>query len=127
LYDSTLLQLNVNGSPELLQGIEATPSLFRLLKVPPVQGRIFDEGEGQTGNELKVILSYGLWQELYAGNPNAVGQQVRMGARFRTIVGVMTRRFQFPGLKCDSGCNTFTDQQKSDDARHSNGWTISDV
>ena len=124
LYDSTLLQLNVNGSPELLQGIEATPSLFRLLKVPSVQGRIFDEGEGQTGNELKVILSYGLWQELYAGNPNAVGQQVRMVARFRTIVGVMPRSFQFPGPEVRFWIPlTFTDQQKSDDARHSNGWT----
>lgn len=124
LYDGTLLQLNVNGSPELLQGIEATPSLFRLLKVPPVQGRIFDEGEGQTGNELKVILSYALWQELYSGNPNAVGQQVRMGARLRTIVGVMPRRFQFPGPEVRFWIPlTFTDQQKSDDARHSNGWT----
>jgi hypothetical protein len=43
LFDSTLLQLNVNGSPELIQGIEATPSLLRLLKVPPLQGRIFEE------------------------------------------------------------------------------------
>jgi predicted permease len=124
LYDNTLLQLNLNGSPELIQGIEATPSLFRLLKVRTVQGRIFDEIEGQTGNELKVILSYGLWQELYAGDPNAIGQQVRMGSRLRTIVGVMPRSFQFPGPEMRFWVPlTFTDQPKSDDARHSNGWT----
>jgi putative ABC transport system permease protein len=124
LYNNTLLQLDVHGSPELIQGIEATPSLFRLLKVAPVQGRTFDDSEGEVGNELKVILSYDLWQELYGGDPGAIGRQVRMGSRLRTIVGIMPRSFQFPGPEMRFWVPlTFTDQQKSDDARHSNGWT----
>src|SRR5439155_26693981 len=51
MFTSTSLAVDMNGSPELIRGMNATPSLFRLLKVPPVQGRIFDEAEGQTGNE----------------------------------------------------------------------------
>jgi hypothetical protein len=38
----------------------ATPSLFRLLHVPPAYGRIFEDSEGEIGNEQKVILSYPL-------------------------------------------------------------------
>lgn len=123
MYDTILLQLNIHGSPTMLQGVEATPSLFRLLKVPPVAGRIFDESEAQSGNELKVILSYGLWQDLFGGNPAAIGQQVRMGARLRTVVGVMPRDFQFvyPEARFWTPL-VFTDEQKSDNARHQNGW-----
>ena len=124
MYDTILLQLNIHGSPKMLQGVETTPSLFRLLKVPPIAGRIFDETEGQSGNELKVILSYGLWQDLFGGNPAVIGQQVRMGARSRTIVGVMPRDFQFvyPEARFWTPL-VFTDEQKSDNARHQNGWS----
>jgi predicted permease len=124
MYDTTLLQLDIHGSQEIIQGVEATPSLFRLLKVPPAAGRIFDESEGQSGNELKVILSYGLWQQLYGGNPAVIGQQIRMGARLRTIVGVMPAGFQFvyPEARFWTPL-VFTDQQKSDDSRHQNGWS----
>jgi len=124
MYTSTTLIVNVNDAPELVDGLQGTPSLFRLLKVSPVLGRIFDESEGQSDNDLKVILSYGLWQQLYGGKNDIIGKQLRMGARFRTIVGVMPPDFQFGG----SGRRfyvplTFSDQQKSDDSRHSNGWT----
>ena len=95
MYDGTNLAIEINGSREMIRGMEGTPSLFRLLKVQPVQGRVFDDSEGQIGNELKVILSYGLWQQLFAGKPNVIGQEIRMGARKRTIVGVMPRGFQF--------------------------------
>src|SRR5213592_2228771 len=33
MVDITELQLDIHGSPELIHGVEATPSLFRLLKV----------------------------------------------------------------------------------------------
>jgi hypothetical protein len=95
MYTTTALVVNVGGTAELIPGLTATPSLFRLLKVPVLHGRIFDDAEGEEGNDLKVILSYGLWQELYAGNPNVIGQQIQMGSRSRTIVGVMPRGFQF--------------------------------
>ena len=120
----TFSLLDVHGSPELIRGMTATPSLFRLLKVPPVQGRIFDEAEGQTGNEQKVILSYGLWQQLYAGNSSVTGQQVRMGSRPFTIVGVMPRGFQFSDPEVRFWIPlAFTDEEKSDDKRHNNGWS----
>jgi hypothetical protein len=123
MYDTILLQLDIQGVPKVLQGVETTPSLFRLLKVSPVAGRIFDENEGQSGNELKVILSYGLWQDLFGGNLDVIGRQVRMGAQPRTIVGVMPRDFEFvyPEARFWTPL-VFTDAQKSDNERHHNGW-----
>jgi len=121
----------IDGIPEEIRGMRATPSLFRLLKVEPAMGRAFTEAEGQIGAEDKVLLSYGLWQRLYGGDRTVIGQALRLGwtGRRYTIVGVMPRGFSF----FDTGGNghaptggdriqfwiplAFTSAQKSDDAR----------
>ncbi len=124
MYQGTNQAFDINGSPEVVRGMSATPSLFRLLKVSPVQGRIFDENEGKVGNEQRVILSYGLWQQLYAGSPGIIGQQARLGGRPFTIVGVMPRGFEFSDPEARFWIPlAFTDEQKSDDRRHGNSWT----
>src|SRR5215472_18993451 len=50
--------IDINGTPEQISGMSATPSLFRLLRVPPVVGRTFADTEGGPGNEQKVLLRY---------------------------------------------------------------------
>src|SRR5438045_2218559 len=47
MYNGANLAIDIDGSPVLIRGTAATPSLFRLLHVPPVQGRIFDDSEGE--------------------------------------------------------------------------------
>jgi predicted permease len=123
MYNGTNLAIDIDGSPTLVRGMNATPSLFRLLRVPPVLGRIFDDNEGEIGNEQKVLLSYGLWQQLYARSPGIIGQQIRLGGRPFTIVGVMPQGFEFVDSEARFWVPlAFTAQQKSDDARHSNSW-----
>jgi predicted permease len=123
MYQGSNLSIDIDGSPQLTRGMAATPSLFRLLRVPPVQGRVFDDSEGEIGNEQKVILSYGLWQQLYAGKREAINQPVRLGGRPFIIVGVMPQGFQFVDSEARFWVPlAFTAQQKSDDARHSNSW-----
>ena len=122
MYNARNFSIDIDGSPEVVRGMAATPSLFRLLRVSPVQGRVFDEREGEIGNEQKVILSYGLWQRLYGGTP-AVGQSLRLGGRPFTVVGVMPRGFDFSDPEARYWVPlAFTAQQKSDDSRHSNNW-----
>ena len=122
MYNGTNLPIEIGGSPELIRGMAGTPSLFRLLRVPTVQGRIFDNSEGEIGNEQKVILSYGLWQQLFGGKA-VVGQEIRLGGRPFTIVGVMPKGFEFADSEARFWIPlAFTAQQKSDDARHSNSW-----
>ena len=123
MYNGANFSIDIDSSPQLTHGMAATPSLFRLLRVPPAQGRIFDDSEGEIGNEQKVILSYGLWQQLYGGKSEAVNQPIRLGGRPFTIVGVMPQSFQFEDPEARFWVPlAFTAQQKSDDARHSNSW-----
>jgi putative ABC transport system permease protein len=122
--------LTVDGMPQELRGMRATPSLFRVLRVPPALGRTFTDAEGEIGNDQKVILSYALWQRLYGGDPAVIGRSLRLawtGALY-TIVGVMPREFSFFEQGYDGHDTTsqgiqfwiplaFTSEQRSDTAR----------
>ena len=121
--------LPIDGIPQEVRGMKATPSLFRVLRVPPVLGRTFTDAEGEIGHEREVVLSYSLWQRLYGGDAAVLGQSLRLGwtgDRY-TIIGVMPREFSFFDLGYDGHSTTrgvqfwiplaFTPEQKSDSAR----------
>jgi len=113
--------VDVNGTPERLKGMRITPSMFPLLRVSPAIGHAFMEADGEIGNEQKVILSYGLWQQLYGGNTDVVGKDLRINGSPKTIVGIMPRDFVFLDSKVRFWLPyAFTEKEKSDDSRHSN-------
>ena len=61
-------RITFDGVPEEVRGMRATPSLFRVLRVPPALGRRSPTPRVRSGAEQKVILSHGLWQRLYGGD-----------------------------------------------------------
>src|SRR5215813_12910313 len=113
--------VDVNGTPERMKGMRVTPSMFPLLRISPAIGHAFAEADGELGNEQKVILSFGLWQQLYGGNKDILGKDLRINGRPKTIVGVMARDFVFVDAKVRLWLPyAFTDREKSDESRHSN-------
>ena len=113
--------VELNGSPQQIRGMLVTPSWFKLLRVSPAFGRAFTEEEGEIGSDQKVILSYGLWQQLYAGDKSALGRELRISGRPFTIVGVMPPDFNFidPDVRLWVPL-AFTAEQKT--VQHSNNW-----
>lgn len=111
------------GEAERIQAMTVTPSFFRVLKESPIRGQAFTDAHGEVGQEKVVILSYGLWQRLFAGRDDAIGQDLRLGGEPHRIVGVMAQDFRFldPDIQLFRPA-AFTAQEKSDDARHSNSW-----
>jgi len=87
--------VELNGSPQQIRGMKVTPSWFHLLRVSPMIGRAFTEEEGEEGRDQEVILSYGLWQELYGGDKGVLGRSLRISGSPYTVVGVMPRNFSF--------------------------------
>ena len=113
--------VELNGSPQQIRGMLVTPSWFKLLRVSPALGRAFTEEEGEIGSDQKVILSHGLWQQLYAGDKSALGRDLRISGRPFTIVGVMPPDFSFidPDVRLWMPL-AFTAEQKT--VHHSNNW-----
>jgi putative ABC transport system permease protein len=114
-----------DAAVERLSGMVARPSLFRMLRATPERGRAFTEEEGEPGTDRKVILSHALWQRLFAGRDSAVGQDLRINGVPHQIVGVMPAHFHFMSADVELWIPlSFTADERSDDARHSNNWTM---
>ncbi len=103
--------LTIDGIPQEIRGMRATPSLFRVLQVQPALGRAFTEAEGEPGADQKIILSHGLWQRLYGGDTTVIGRTLRLGftGQAYTIVGVMPRGFSFFDLGSAGHARTAND------------------
>ncbi len=90
------LNLTGQGGPLRVQAARVSASLFPLLGVEPVRGRVFSQSEDQVGNNSIAILSYGLWQSHFGADPEVIGKVVRLDDMPFSIVGVMPPRFEFP-------------------------------
>jgi putative ABC transport system permease protein len=85
------------AEPERLLGARVNASFFDLLGVKPMTGRTFLTDDDPVGNAQVTVLSYGLWQRLFGGDPNIVGRSIILDGRPYNVIGVMPRGFQYPG------------------------------
>jgi len=82
-----------DGTPERVRAAFVTSGLFRARYVKPALGRYFLPEEDQVGREHVVVLSYGLFQQRFAGDPRVVGRPIRLSGETYTVVGVAPAEF----------------------------------
>jgi putative ABC transport system permease protein len=83
------VSLTGSGEAEELIGMDVTPDFFPTLGVAPLAGRAFTADEGPQGHDALAVLSYGLWQRRFAGDPGVIGRTVQINGRGVTVIGVM--------------------------------------
>jgi predicted permease len=93
--ESWTANLSGTGQAESVTALRISTNLFPILGVQPLLGRWFVSGEEQAGKEHEVILSYGLWQRRFGGNPDIVGQPITLQGEPYAVVGVMPAGFRF--------------------------------
>ena len=81
-----------DGEPERVAGMRATPSYFRVMHITPALGRYFTEADA-TGEARVVVLSHGLWQRRFGGEPAIIGQQIGLNGQAHTVVGVASPEY----------------------------------
>ena len=126
LFNRTSVSIGQDGLPTRIRAMNATPSFFRLLRVPAALGRTFTDEEGEVGQEKKVVLSDTLWRSQFGGDPAAVGRDLRLDGQPYLVVGVMPKSIEAlsPGVLLWRPL-AFTPEQKSDSNRHSNNyWNV---
>ncbi len=85
-----------DGSVEALPLMEMTASGFDLARVPPMMGRRLTAADEAPAAPPVLVVGYDAWQSRFAGDPDVVGRDVRLGNRSHSIVGVMPPGFSFP-------------------------------
>jgi predicted permease len=75
-------------------GLLVSANYFDLLGIRPLLGRAFLPAEDSIPNGAPVtVLSYGLWQRQFGGDPGIVGKEVLLNNQPFTVVGVAPRSF----------------------------------
>ena len=93
-YDMSGPGFNLTGDhPEQIQGVHVTEGYFRLFGAPVILGRTFTPLEDSPHGGRVVVLSYGMWQSRFAGDPGVIGKSLSLGNDPYTIVGVIGKQF----------------------------------
>ena len=106
------------AEPRRLPITRVTPEVLPVLGVHPTLGRVFDARSPDDINAI--VISHGLWQSQFAGNPGVLGQKVNLDGAPYTIIGVMPRGFYFPSR--DSQLWTFLNLRAEDFADRTNSF-----
>ncbi|NOT62131.1 MAG: hypothetical protein HOP19_18110, partial [Acidobacteria bacterium] len=87
--------LTNDGEPEELPAQLATANLFSVLGAEAMLGRVFSDEDGQVNPPRVTVLSYGLWQRRFGGDPQIIGRKLMINGIDRTVIGVMPAGFQW--------------------------------
>lgn len=87
--------LTGRGANERLELGAVTPTFFNVLGVDPILGRTFLASEDQPEAPRVAVLSHGLWQRLFASDPNVVGESIQLDGMPFTVIGVLPPSFHF--------------------------------
>ena len=92
----TTINLSYKNNPQRYTGAYVTEDFFKIIGVSPIMGRDFTADDNKPGAEKVTILSHEIWQRDFNGDPNIVGQSVRINGKAATVIGVMPPNFKFP-------------------------------
>jgi predicted permease len=99
------IDANLGGGRGVIRAHVAQTSwnFFSVLGTQPILGHGFASGDdvdatgsGLPGRNAVAVIGYGLWQELYGGDPKALGATIRVDGNPLTVIGVAPRGFDYP-------------------------------
>ena len=95
-YNGRQLNLVDGGAPERVRAVAVSADLFDVLGTRPANGRPFYETDALNTAPPVTILSHGLWQSRFGGDPGVVGRTIRLDGEATEVVGIMPPEFHFP-------------------------------
>jgi predicted permease len=114
-----------DGTPVRMDAEQVTPTYFDVLRVSPMMGRAFIDDDAVFTKNQFVILSYGMWRDMFARDQQILGKELRLSGTPHRIVGVMPEGFTSPGSQARFWVPlTWQPRQATEDARHSNNWDM---
>jgi predicted permease len=108
LADAALVEdidVNLNGVGGVIRAHVAQTSwnFFSVLGTQPILGHGFAAGDdvdatgfGLPGRNAVAVIGYGLWQELFGGDPQALSATLRVDGNPLTVIGVAPPGFDYP-------------------------------
>ncbi len=84
------------GDPERVGAVGVTAGFFETLGVAPLMGRTLAADEESPGGPPVALISHGLWQRRFGGDPALLGKGISINGDKRTVIGILPPEFDFP-------------------------------
>ncbi len=94
-YRETSVDLIRDDNSQRIVMMPISSRLLEILGVEPLLGREFLPEE-ETGASTVAMISYGLWQSAFAGDPDILGRNIDLQGFPHTVVGVLPPGFRNP-------------------------------
>ena len=94
-YTQTGYELSGADASAQISASRLTASIFPLLGVSPLMGRVFTQAEDDSRQQVAVI-SYQAWNSRFHADPHVLGTKILLDRKPYEIIGVMPREFEFP-------------------------------
>jgi putative ABC transport system permease protein len=94
-FRSNTVNLTGGAFPEQLRAEQVTSNYFRLFGAPIVRGRTFTQAEDMPHGDRVVVLSYGLWERRFGGDPQIIGKTISLGGSPYVAIGIVGPGFDF--------------------------------
>jgi len=94
--NGSTINVTYKNNPQRYTGAYVTEDFFKIIGVSPILGRDFTAEDNKAGAEKVTILGNEIWKRDFGGDPNIVGQSVRINGKAATVIGVMPANFKFP-------------------------------
>src|SRR5438132_10320436 len=101
-YTDRTFNLTGTAEPEQIQGEIVSPSLFPLLGIRPVLGRVLLPEEDYPNKVFSVLMSERLWRYRFNSDPQIIGQTIRLDSESFTVVGVVPNITDLFDLQTDT-------------------------
>ena len=95
-WDDRSFNLSSDAGLDRVTGVAVGHNFAEVVGYEPILGRDFTAADDRPGAERVVILAYGLWQRLFGGDPDVLGQTLRLDGLPYVVVGVLAADAQFP-------------------------------
>jgi putative ABC transport system permease protein len=92
-YRGTVMNYTGGAAPEQVRASQVSVDYFRLFGAPVVLGRTFSTEEDRPGGERVAVLSYGLWQRRFGGDPKVLGRSISLSGDPYVVIGVIGPSF----------------------------------
>ncbi|HKQ04031.1 MAG TPA: ABC transporter permease [Blastocatellia bacterium] len=81
---------------ERINLVMASADFFDVFGLQPERGRLFIAEDEQAGHPAIIVISHGLWQRRFGGDPEIVGRNILLDGRSYAVVGIAPAGFQYP-------------------------------
>src|SRR5258708_33757444 len=83
------INVTYKNKPQRYNGGYVTEDFFKITGVLPIMGRDFTAAHNKPGAERVILLGHQIWKRDFNGDPNVIGQKVRVNGKPATTLGIL--------------------------------------